>query len=268
MKAKKRFGQNFLTDKSIIERIISAIGPRHDEHIVEIGPGRGALTEYLQPGLQRLDVIEIDRDCVAYLQQKFSAASNLVLHAQDVLEFDFKELWQQMQPVATAGLRIVGNLPYNISTPLLFHIFKQACIVQDMHFMLQREVVQRLCAEPGSKQYGRLSIMAQYYCRIQALFEVPPNAFSPQPKVVSAIVSLQPHANPPYSVHNWQLFVNMVRQVFTQRRKTLHNALKSMVGSEGLVQIKREFDLTRRPQQVSGAEYAALANLIHTISES
>ncbi|MFO7603739.1 MAG: 16S rRNA (adenine(1518)-N(6)/adenine(1519)-N(6))-dimethyltransferase RsmA [Gammaproteobacteria bacterium] len=249
---RKRFGQNFLHDHSVIARIVQAINPQPGQHLVEIGPGQGALTEPLLAALGQLDAIELDRDLIGLLTTKF-AARGLRLHAMDALKADFCAL-------AEAGehLRIVGNLPYNISTPLLFHLFEQKACVSDMHFMLQKEVVQRMAAGPGSKTYGRLSVMAQYHCQISPLFVVKPGAFFPAPKVDSMIVRLRPHPQPPVEMEQPQLLATVVGQAFSQRRKTLRNSVKSLLDEDAIRQC--DIDPGIRPEQLSLAQFACLTN--------
>jgi len=219
---RKRFGQNFLRDAAVIHRIALAVAPGSDEHLVEIGPGEGVLTQALLPMCGRLDAVEIDRDLAASLRSRFGGDPRFRLHGADALRFDFRAL-------APAGgkLRVVGNLPYNISTPLMFHLFAQTDAIEDMHFMLQSEVVDRLAARPGGSDYGRLSIMAAYHCRAEKLFEVRPESFHPRPKVMSAIVRLIPHPAPPVEVDRGALS-RVVTAAFSQRRKTLRNSLKSL----------------------------------------
>jgi 16S rRNA (adenine1518-N6/adenine1519-N6)-dimethyltransferase len=212
---RKRFGQNFLQDHNIIRTILSSIQATAGEHWVEIGPGQGALTGPLLQQVSRLDVVELDRDLVELLKTKFKQQDNLRIHSADALNFDFSALADD-----NGKLRIIGNLPYNISTPLMFHLLSFASCIKDMHFMLQKEVVDRICAAPGSKQYGRLSVMMQYYCAAEPLFDVPPESFNPVPKVMSAIVRLAPHAQPPVQVNNMTGFNRVVAQAFSQRRKT------------------------------------------------
>lgn len=226
-KARKRFGQNFLHDTSVIASIIASAAVRLGEHWVEIGPGLGALTQPLLKTGATLDVVELDRDLAGLLAEKFAHVPQFTLHSADALNFDFCAL-------AAPGekLRIIGNLPYNISTPLLFHLLDSAHCIQDMHFMLQKEVVTRLCAEPGGKDYGKLSVMAQYRCQPTWLFDVPPESFSPVPKVLSAIIRLQPHTQPPVAVHDEALFGRVVTEAFSQRRKTLRNALGKSLSAE------------------------------------
>ncbi|GAB4354436.1 MAG: 16S rRNA (adenine(1518)-N(6)/adenine(1519)-N(6)) -dimethyltransferase RsmA [Methylohalobius crimeensis] len=225
---KKRFGQNFLRDGRVLTRILAAVAPRPDDHIVEIGPGKGALTRYLLPHCRRLDAIEIDRDLIERLEEQFKD-QRFHIHAADALAFDFRQL-------AAPGrrLKVVGNLPYNISTPLLFHLFEQKAAITEMVFMLQKEVVERLAAPPGNKQYGRLSVMAQYHCRMEKLFTVGPESFQPSPKVTSAVIRLTPHAIPPVEVGDLSCFRQVVTAAFGQRRKTLRNALKSRLSAEAI----------------------------------
>ena len=231
-RARKRFGQNFLRDPGIIQRIIAAIHPRSGEQLLEIGPGQGALTAELLATDARLVAIELDRDLIPLLEQQFGSNPRFQLHQDDALRVDYRRL-------STAGsrLRVVGNLPYNISTPLLFHLFTQLDAIADMHFMLQKEVVDRLAAGPGQKNYGRLSVMAQYHCRVESLLPVPPEAFSPAPKVQSAVVRLTPHASPPWPATDFQQLERVVRSAFSQRRKTLRNTLKDLLGADQLTAL-------------------------------
>ncbi len=226
-RARKRFGQNFLYDTQVLGRIMASLELSADDHVVEIGPGKGAMTRHLLPRCGRLDVIEIDRDLVALLRDKFADAPHLHIHQADALQFDFAALAGSRR-----ALKIVGNLPYNISTPLLFHLFQYKESTEEMVFMLQKEVVERLAAMPGSKQYGRLSVMAQYHCRIEKLFTVKPGAFRPQPRVMSAVVRLRPHPDAPVDVGNYETFETVVAKAFGQRRKTLRNALRDLASEE------------------------------------
>lgn len=251
-KARKRFGQNFLHDPNIIQRLVSAINPQPDDVMVEIGPGQGALTDPLLARLKHLHAVELDRDLVPFLREQF-AGRGLQVHEADALKFDFQQLMSG-QP-----LRIVGNLPYNISTPLLFHLISYQEKIHDMHFMLQLEVVDRLAAAPGSKTYGRLSVITQYYCQIDKLFQVPPGAFNPPPKVMSAIVRLIPR-QPLWQANDTALFEYVVRISFAQRRKTLRNNLKQILSNEQLEMLSQ--DLTVRPEQLSLQDYVALSNEI------
>ncbi|MCB2427358.1 16S rRNA (adenine(1518)-N(6)/adenine(1519)-N(6))-dimethyltransferase RsmA [Methylophaga pinxianii] len=254
-KARKRFGQNFLHDEAVIADIIAAISPQPDQHLVEIGPGRGALTEWLLEDAGRLDVIELDRDLVPILQNQFNAAPNLYIHQADALEFDFKLLQQKDEK-----LRVIGNLPYNITTPLLFHLLDQATLIEDMCFMLQREVVERICAAPGSKSYGRLSIMIQYQCQAEQLFIVPPTAFDPPPKVESAIIYLQPRKSFLGGNVCIKTLGSLVTQAFSQRRKTIANTLKNSVSLSALEVLG--IDPKQRPETLSVEQYVALAQSI------
>jgi len=219
---RKRFGQNFLHDERVIHAIVACISPRPDEHLVEIGPGQGALTRLLLPECGRLDAVELDRDLVGYLKRRFADEERLSIHSADAMKFDFSALCRG------GSLRVVGNLPYNISTPLLFHLFGQSACIRDMHFMLQKEVVDRLCAEPGGKDYGRLSVMAQYHCSMEPLLEVGPESFTPAPKVVSAVVRLVPHEQRPVLLDS-EILGRVVTAAFSQRRKTLRNALGGLL---------------------------------------
>lgn len=221
-KARKRFGQNFLSDPGIIQRIIQSINPKVGERIIEIGPGLGALTCPILDTVGEMDVIELDRDIIPKLQLNCGLDKPLRVHNVDVLKFDFASL-QYDEP-----LRIIGNLPYNISTPIIFHLVEYSPLIQDMFFMLQKEVVERLAAAPDSSNYSRLSVMAQYHFNVTPLFLVPPESFEPMPKVDSAIVRLVPHQQKPVQVSDDQAFAKLVSQAFSQRRKTLRNVLKDI----------------------------------------
>lgn len=250
--ARKRFGQHFLHDRNVIGRIVSALAPKANDLIVEIGPGKGALTHALLNQVAHLHAVEFDRDLVARLQAEIPT-QRVTLHQADALKFDFC-------PLATPDrqLRIIGNLPYNISTPLLFHLLEQASCIQDMLFMLQKEVVQRLGAAPGGKDYGRLSVMIQYRCTVEKLFNVAPGAFTPPPRVDSSMVRLVPHARPPVVVNDTELFAQLVKAAFTSRRKVLRNTLKGMVTPETMAALG--VDAGRRAETLSLAEFAALSN--------
>ncbi|OBS10145.1 16S rRNA (adenine(1518)-N(6)/adenine(1519)-N(6))-dimethyltransferase RsmA [Acidihalobacter prosperus] len=251
---RKRFGQHFLHDHQVIERIAAAIAPRAEDALIEIGPGEGALTAALLARIDRLDAVELDRDLVPRLRTRFGG--RLDVHEADALRFDFAAL------APAQGLRIVGNLPYNISTPLIFHLLEAAPHIRDMTFLLQREVVQRLAATPGSKPYGRLSVMVQYRCRAESLFEVGPGAFTPPPKVDSALVRLTPWPAPPHPAQDPRLFARLVEQAFSQRRKTLGRALRGQVEAEDFAQAG--IDPVRRAETLSVAEFVALANTART----
>ncbi len=250
---RKRFGQNFLRDDSVIYAIVSAINPRADEHLVEIGPGQGALTGRLLAEAGFLDVIELDRDLVAELNRRFEGESRLRIHSADAMKFDFSLL------SCGEKLRVVGNLPYNISTPLLFHLFEQAPCIADMHFMLQKEVVDRLCAAPGEEDYGRLGIMAQYYCAMEPLMEVYPDSFYPPPKVTSAVVRLVPHERRPVDVPVDALS-RVVIAAFGQRRKTLRNSLGNLLGEDEI--RGADVDPGERAENLSLQDYARLAHIL------
>ncbi|MAX33985.1 dimethyladenosine transferase [Onishia taeanensis] len=253
-RARKRFGQNFLRDTGIISRIVRAIDPRAGERLVEIGPGQGALTEPLiEAAGGALEVIELDRDLIPGLRVQFFQYPDFVIHEGDALAFDFAALRGD-----GPALRVVGNLPYNISTPLIVHLLEATGAIADMHFMLQKEVVERLAAEPGSTHWGRLSVLAQYHCRVESLFVVPPEAFVPQPKVESAIVRLTPHATLPHPAKDPALLFDLVREAFGQRRKTLRNNLKGRVSAEALEALG--IDPTRRPQTLSIEEFVRIAD--------
>lgn len=257
-RARKRFGQNFLIDGNVIDRIVASIHPREGEWVVEIGPGKGALTARLADKVDHLRVIELDRDLVPWLKVQFERHADFELFQADALKFDFSQLGEG-EP-----LRIVGNLPYNISTPLIFHLLNYAEQVRDMHFMLQKEVVKRLAAGPGEKAYGRLGIMVQYDCQVEPLFEVPPGAFDPAPKVDSAIVRLIPHAQRPFVANNRKTLEQLVNVAFQQRRKTLRNALKNLVQPEQLGELP--VDVSLRPDALSLEDYVRLANALDDLN--
>jgi len=253
-KARKRFGQNFLTDQSIIQNIIHYINPQDDQTIIEIGPGLGAITAPLLSETKSLTVIELDRDIIPKLQKNCDSLGELTVIQADVLNVNLKEL----QLSDNKPFRIIGNLPYNISTPILFHLMSQLDEIKDMHFMLQKEVVERMAAEPGSKTYGRLSVMLQYYCKIEYLFSIPPEAFTPAPKVTSALVRLTPFDELPIKVDNFKDFTQTVTQAFSQRRKTLRNSLKKMLDSTQIESCG--IDPVIRPEQLSISDFVLLSN--------
>jgi len=252
--ARKRFGQNFLHDKLVLDDITSAIGPQRDDTMVEIGPGLGAMTEQLIRSLDHIHVVELDRDLVARLEKTFNPAK-LTIHAGDALKFDFSTI-----PVPPGRqLRVVGNLPYNISSPLLFHLADIAPLVQDQHFMLQKEVVERMVAAPGSKTYGRLSVMLQWRYAMSLLFVVPPTAFDPPPKVESAIVRMVPLAAP--LACDRATLEAVVLKAFSQRRKVIRNCLAGLCDEAQI--IAAGIDPGCRAETVALAQYVALANLLH-----
>ena len=259
-RARKRFGQNFLHDAGVIHRILRAIFAKPGERIVEIGPGQGALTEGLLDSGAQLDVVELDLDLIPILQAKFASRENFALHQGDALKFDFAKLSEQPR-----SLRIVGNLPYNISTPLIFHLLAHAALIRDMHFMLQKEVVERLAAEPGGGDWGRLSIMVQYHCRVEHLFNVGPGAFNPAPKVDSAIVRLVPHETLPHPARDPRQLENVVRQAFSQRRKTLRNTLKGLLDADQIAAAGVDGSL--RPEQLDLAAFVRLSDQL-SVQES
>jgi len=252
-RARKRFGQNFLHDAGVIDRILRAIRARAGEHVLEIGPGQGALTEGLLDSGAQLDVVELDKDLVPILNRQFAGRDNFSLHQGDALKFDFTSL--KPEP---ASLRVVGNLPYNISTPLIFHLLQNATLIRDMHFMLQKEVVERMAAGPGGGDWGRLSIMVQYHCRVEHLFNVGPGAFNPPPKVDSAIVRLVPHETPPHPAKDHRMLERIVREAFNQRRKTLRNTLKNLLPADAIEAAG--VDGSRRPEQLDLAAFVRLAD--------
>jgi len=255
-RARKRFGQNFLHDSYVIDKIVSAIGPKPTQHLIEIGPGRGAITEPLLEATNgNLDVVELDRDLIPILNAQFFKYEGLTIHEADALQFDFRKLAVDDKP-----LRMVGNLPYNISTPLMFHLLEYSDIIQDMHFMLQKEVVQRLCASPGDSAYGRLGIMMQYRCETRYLFTVPPGAFTPPPKVESAIVRLSPRKEIKYKANDFPTFEKVVKAAFAQRRKTLKNNLKELIDEAGLIELG--IKPSARAETLSVELFVSIANHI------
>lgn len=252
---RKRFGQHFLHDPGVIRRIIELVGPRPGDAMVEIGPGQGALTCPLLSELGVMDAVELDRDLVSLLKSRCAGLGELRVHQADALRFDFAAL-----AAARGPLRVVGNLPYNISTPLLFHLAAQVHAIQDMHFMLQKEVVDRITASPGRHDYGRLTIMLQYRASAERLFTVGPGAFSPPPRVSSAFVRLRPHARPPVPVNDEEALARLVTQAFSQRRKTLRNALKPLLSADRI--RSQDIDPELRPEALDLAQYARLANTL------
>ncbi|MFQ1022572.1 16S rRNA (adenine(1518)-N(6)/adenine(1519)-N(6))-dimethyltransferase RsmA [Avibacterium paragallinarum] len=257
--ARKRFGQNFLSDDNIIQSIVAAIYPQPDQFLVEIGPGLGALTEPVAERVSHLTVVELDRDLAHRLRHHPFLHQKLTVIEADAMQFDFAELYRDEHLAEkNQKLRIFGNLPYNISTPLMFHLFNYCEQIQDMHFMLQKEVVKRLCAAPNSKAYGRLTIMAQYFCQVMPVLEVPPTAFKPAPKVDSAVVRLIPHSTLPHPVKDLYWLNRVCTQAFNQRRKTLRNALSTLFSAENLTALG--VDLNARAENLSIADYARLAN--------
>ena len=240
-KARKRFGQNFLNDRQVIERIVSTISPKKDDDIVEIGPGKGAITFPLLEQLNKLNVVEIDRDLIALLQS--SQNTKLIIHEADALSFDYSHV--------SNNLRVVGNLPYNISSPLLFHLISQKDNIIDMTFMLQKEVVDRIVAKNNCKNFGRLSVVMQSFFDVELIFTVPRESFMPQPKIESAIVYLKTRQKP--LIDDIKLLEKVVKICFSQRRKTLKNCLKSY-----LDQKQTEIDLSQRAEMLSVENFITL----------
>lgn len=259
--AKKRFGQNFLTDQSIINSLVEAISPKADDLMVEIGPGLGALTKPLLQKLKLLHVVEVDRDIISWMQQEYAkpayANSKIQIHNSDALKFDFSQL---ANTAATQKLRVTGNLPYNISTPILFHLLDNVEHITDMHFMLQKEVVERMVAEPSTAAYGRLSVMLQYSLQMEYLFTVPPEAFDPAPKVESAFVRCVPHSSLPYPALDEKLFSEVVQAAFSQRRKTLRNTLKNILNDAGFEAL--QIDSQQRAENLHVSDFVAITNYL------
>lgn len=258
--ARKRFGQNFLHDQNVIHNIVSAINPQKDQFLLEIGPGLGALTEPVADRIDKLTVVELDRDLAERLRHHPFLNQKLTIIEQDALQFNFREYFSSLE-LNGQKVRVFGNLPYNISTPLMFHLFKFHDVIQDMHFMLQKEVVKRLCAAPNSKAYGRLTIMAQYYCQVIPVLDVPPTAFKPAPKVESAVVRLMPYQTLPHPVNDIYWLNRVTTHAFNQRRKTLRNALSTLFTSEQLTALG--IDANARAENLSLADYARLANYLY-----
>ncbi len=251
-RARKRFGQHFLSDPGVIDAIIQAVHPTKDDVIVEIGPGQGAITDALARNAGHLHAVELDRNLVARLRQQYEGNPDVTVHEADALRFDFSSLGDR--------IRVVGNLPYNISTPLLFHLLKFREQILDMHFMLQKEVVDRMAAGPGSKTYGRLGIMLGCHLSIESLFDVPPDAFDPPPEVTSAVVRLDPLPPGTFEINDEAGFSTLVATAFMQRRKTLRNSLKKLVERPDFEAAG--IDAGLRPEQVSIADYIRLSNYL------
>lgn len=254
-KARKRFGQHFLHDQNIIQKLINAIHPQPGESLVEIGPGQGALTFPLLKACAELTAIELDRDLISFLQEKSQAYGTLNLINMDVLKIELSSL--PLKP----PLRVVGNLPYNISTPLMFHLLQSSSLIRDMHFMLQKEVAERIIAMPNSKHYGRLSVMMRYYCKSQLLFDVAPSCFSPPPKVESSIIRLLPHSQPAVKVSNKPLFDSVVQDAFNQRRKTIGNSLKKSITRDAISHLG--IDPNARAENLTLDEFALISESIN-----
>lgn len=257
---RKRFGQNFLVDSLVIQRICDTIAPGPGDLLIEIGPGRGAITRPLLERGAALIAVELDRDLAADLEQAFSGCDRIAIHPGDALQTDFGEL------AAGRPYRLLGNLPYNISTPLIFHILTQRVAPVDMHFMLQKEVVERMAATPGGKTYGRLSVMCQNLCEVVHLFDIPPDAFDPAPKVTSAFTRMVPRSAPQSGVELLTPFEQVVREAFSRRRKTLRNSLSGLLGDE---QIRcAGIDPGERAEQLSIREFVRLSEQIRQSDSS
>jgi 16S rRNA (adenine1518-N6/adenine1519-N6)-dimethyltransferase len=250
-RARKRFGQNFLVEPAIVRRIVDCIDPQPDDRLIEIGPGLGALTAALLTRVNRLDVVEIDRDLAARLAHRY-APEHLAVHVGDALDYDFACLG--------GDLRIVGNLPYNISSPLLFRLLQHSAAIRDIHVMLQREVVDRMTAPAGSREYGRLTVMLGYRFAIERLFRVPAGAFRPQPKIESAFARLRPYAPQPWRASDEALFRRLVAAAFSQRRKTLRNAIAGIADEAQMRSVG--IDPRARGETLAIAQYVALSNAI------
>lgn len=259
-RAKKKFGQNFLHDKHVIEKIIHAITLKPEDCVVEIGPGLAALSESLIERCNKLFLVEIDNDLIPQLKKRFANYEHSRWHIfhQDALTFSFSSAQDMLEE--KRKFRVVGNLPYNISTPLLFHFMEQLIHIEDMHFMLQKEVVERICAKPGNKDYGRLSIMLQYFCECEHLFDVAPESFDPAPKVNSSIIRMTPYPTPPYPCQDTHLLSKLVATAFSQRRKTLRNNFRKLGIEKELEQA--HIDNSLRAENISLVQYVELCNIL------
>jgi len=258
---KKNLGQHFLVDRDIIDKIVLALKPAPEDFIVEIGPGQGAITFPILKKHGSLTVIEFDRDLITPLMESAEGIGELTIIHKDVLKVDFTKL-----AADRPAIRLVGNLPYNISTPILFHVLEHAPAVRDMHFMLQKEVIDRMAAEPGSKVYGRLTVMLQARCEVTPLFMVPPHAFRPPPKVDSAVVRLVPLASDKILIQDPVLFENLVRDAFGQRRKTIRNAMQALCTAEDIEAVGLRPDA--RAEQLPVADFIKLANFLASKSSA
>lgn len=252
---RKRFGQHFLSDQDIIHRIVDALAPEASQQLVEIGPGQGAITLPVLKRAKQLQVIELDRDLIPELEIRTQHVGHLTIYSEDVLKFDFDRIKKGKNL-----LRVFGNLPYNISTPLIFHLLTFADVISDMLFMLQKEVAERMAAEANSDDYGRLSVMVQYHCEVELLFDVPPSAFFPPPKVESSIVKLIPYQQYPHKANNYELFADVVRHAFGQRRKTLRNSLRELVSD--VVWAKVGINPQLRAENLSVADFVRISNAL------
>lgn len=270
---RKRFGQNFLHDKSVISQIIDSIHPNRDDLMLEIGPGMGAITEPLLASVDALTVIELDTDLADSLRIRIGANSNagLTIIKANALDTDYRQLYQQIHPHADKKMRIVGNLPYNISTPLLFHLLTFSEVIEDMHFMLQKEVVDRITAEVNTREYGRLSVMMQYHCQADYLLTVPNGAFNPPPKVTSAVFRLTPFLQKPIVANDEKVFAIVVREAFNHRRKTLRAIFKKQAGLPNVTEqalLDWGIDPMARPETLDVSEFVMLANGIAQLQQN
>jgi 16S rRNA (adenine1518-N6/adenine1519-N6)-dimethyltransferase len=255
---KKRFGQHFLHDQRVLDDMTAAIAPQLTDIMLEIGPGEGALTTRLIDHVQQFTVVEIDNDLIPTLQKRFGQRPHFQLIHQDALTLDYASI--------AHPLRLVGNLPYNISTPLIFHLLQSRHAIEDMHFMLQKEVVERLASPPDSEHYGRLSVMAQYYCAVDNLFHIGPEAFDPPPKVDSAVVRMVPFTNLPHCANDESTFAALVKQAFSMRRKTLRNNLKGLLSAEQIIAC--DIDPGTRAETLAVADFVRLANHLSQTSRA
>jgi 16S rRNA (adenine1518-N6/adenine1519-N6)-dimethyltransferase len=257
---RKRFGQHFLCDQAIIQQIVAALAPQPTQHLIEIGPGQGAITLPVLKRAKYLEAIELDRDLIPQLQERCDHAGRLHIYAADVLDFDFATAKKDERL-----LRIFGNLPYNISTPLIFHLINYSSIISDMVFMVQKEVAQRLAAATDTEHFGRLSVMVQYHWQVDLLFDVPATAFHPPPQVESSIVRLTPYRELPCPANNYEIFAEVVKQAFGQRRKTLRNSLKHIVTDEVWEKISNCSDLRSdlRAENLSVKDFVLISNSVN-----
>jgi 16S rRNA (adenine1518-N6/adenine1519-N6)-dimethyltransferase len=255
-RARKRFGQNFLNDEMIIDKIVTAIDPKPSDNLVEIGPGLGAITEPVTDLSGQLTVVELDKDLAERLTQNPFLGPKLTVHQGDAMKFDFSSLIRE-----TEKLKVFGNLPYNVSTPLLFHLFEFVDNIEHMHFMLQKEVVKRMVAGPGTKAFGRLSVMTQYYCHAMPVIEVPPECFKPAPKVDSAVVRLIPKKAEQRTAKSTKILNTVCLEAFNQRRKTLRNSLSNLLNEEELTSL--DIDASLRAENLSLSQFINIANWIY-----
>lgn len=253
--ARKRFGQNFLHDENVIRKIVDAISAVEGDHLLEIGPGLGALTKELAKTGATIHCVELDADLAKSLRTEFQEYDSIKIIEGDALKFDLSSIATEKRP-----LRVIGNLPYNISTPIIFHLLKNSELIRDMTFMLQLEVIQRMISKVGKKNYGRLSLMVQYYCEVEHLFNVPSSAFSPKPKVVSALARLKPHSSTSIRAKDSDCLQTVIRTAFNQRRKTLRNSLRTIIPEALLDRIAINKNL--RPQDITLNEYVEISNAI------